>query len=55
MGALVVAPMLLTWATRRNKWSRHHAAEAAALFAGLIVTCWLVFLGGFTAGLENSR
>jgi signal transduction histidine kinase/CheY-like chemotaxis protein len=54
MGALVVAPLLLTWATCRNTWPLRRPAETAAMFAGFLATCWLVFLRGFTTGLGES-
>jgi signal transduction histidine kinase/ActR/RegA family two-component response regulator len=54
MGALVVAPPLLAWATCRNTWPLHRPVEAAAMFVALLATCWLVFFGGFTTGLGES-
>ncbi len=52
MGALVVAPPLLVWATDRGL--PRPRVEAVALFTGLIATSGLVFLGGFTTGFGGS-
>jgi PAS domain S-box-containing protein len=44
MGALLVAPLLLTWQRWRwSQWSAARAAECAVLFVGLAVTARLVF------------
>jgi len=46
MGDLVVAPLLLIWPTHsRLRLSRRKSVEAAALLAGLILLCALVFGG----------
>jgi signal transduction histidine kinase/CheY-like chemotaxis protein len=45
-GALVVAPLLLTWAHRpRFEWGGHRRLEAVALFSVLVGVCLLVFSG----------
>ena len=50
MGALVVAPVLLTWSTPpRPRWHLRRAAEAGTLLAALIVTGQIIFGGWFTA------
>jgi signal transduction histidine kinase/ActR/RegA family two-component response regulator len=54
MGALLVAPPLLTWATGQSQRSLRRPVEALALIAGLIATSWVVFLGGLTTGLGGS-
>jgi signal transduction histidine kinase len=54
MGTLVVAPPLLTWVTSRNKSFLHRPVEVAALFVGLLATCWLAFLGRVNAGLSET-
>ena len=54
MGALVVAPPILTWVTCRNHSPLHRPVEAGAMFAGLLATSWLVFLSGLTTGLGES-
>ena len=49
-GDLVMAPVLLTWATtRRSHWQSGRIAEAAALFGTLVLTTMVVFMGIFTA------
>ncbi len=46
-GALVTAPLLLTWATRRQAWQRGELGEAAALLVALVAVSLLVFTGLF--------
>jgi PAS domain S-box-containing protein len=53
MGALVVAPVLLTWVSARGPLPRRRLAEALALLAGLVVTCLTVFTGWITASLRD--
>jgi signal transduction histidine kinase/integral membrane sensor domain MASE1 len=49
MGAVVTAPLILTWAAERpHRWSGRRALEAAALLALLLVLGASVFVGGFT-------
>jgi signal transduction histidine kinase/CheY-like chemotaxis protein len=54
LGALVVAPFLLTWFTARGKppWGR--PMEAVALLGGLVVTVSIVFLGGMITGFGEA-
>ncbi len=55
MGALLVAPVLLTWAARHHvTWSLRRVGEAAALLALLAVVSQLVFGGWFATGAINS-
>jgi signal transduction histidine kinase/integral membrane sensor domain MASE1/ActR/RegA family two-component response regulator len=54
MGALVMAPVLLTWPARRGPWSARRLVEAVALFGGLIATSALVFGGRASTGLGES-
>jgi PAS domain S-box-containing protein len=53
MGALVVAPVLLTWVSARGRWPRRRLAEALALLAGLIGTCLMVFTGWVTGSFRD--
>ena len=46
MGALVVAPLLLVWATARPSLSRARALEGLALLTLLVAVGSIVFLGG---------
>src|SRR5262249_1517567 len=49
VGNLVIAPVLLPWASKRRvNWEPRRLAEAAALFAALIAICVLVFAGDWT-------
>jgi len=51
MGALIVAPVLLTWAARGEiAWSLRRVGEAGALLASLAAVSQLVFGGSFTPG-----
>jgi diguanylate cyclase (GGDEF)-like protein/PAS domain S-box-containing protein len=55
MGALVIAPVLLTWATRRQiTWTLPRVAEAGALFALLAAISESVFNGWFAVGTIKS-
>src|SRR5207249_1704477 len=55
MGALLVAPVLLTWASRHQvTWSLRRVGEAGALLALLAVVSQLVFGGWFATGAINS-
>jgi PAS domain S-box-containing protein len=54
MGALVVAPLLLTWVAGRQPWPPRRRAEALILLAGLVATCWIVFTGRLTTGFGDS-
>jgi len=50
MGALIVAPVLLTWAARREiAWTLRRVGEAGALLASLAVVSEMVF-GGWLLG-----
>ena len=42
-GALIVAPILLLWDTRRDRWSARDAREFALLVISLLLTSGLVF------------
>jgi PAS domain S-box-containing protein len=44
-GALVVAPAILAWASRRPRWSGRRVAEASVLLVMLIAVSLLVFAG----------
>jgi signal transduction histidine kinase len=48
LGALVVAPVLLTWATGYQSVLKR-PIEMYALVGGLLLTSWVAFLGGFTS------
>jgi signal transduction histidine kinase/integral membrane sensor domain MASE1/CheY-like chemotaxis protein len=54
IGTLVVAPVLLTWASRRSPLPWHRPAEAVALLAGLFATSWVAYLAGFTSGFGGA-
>jgi len=55
MGALLVAPVLLTWASRHQvTWSLRRVGEAGALLALLAVVSQMVFGGWFATGAINS-
>jgi signal transduction histidine kinase/integral membrane sensor domain MASE1/ActR/RegA family two-component response regulator len=54
MGALVVAPAILTWTTRRNLLPWRRPVEAAALLAGLVATSLFAFVTGWITNLEQS-
>jgi signal transduction histidine kinase/CheY-like chemotaxis protein len=54
IGALVVAPVLLTWFSAGGKLPWRRRIEALVLIAGLTVTSWITFLGGFTTGLGGA-
>jgi PAS domain S-box-containing protein len=45
-GALIVAPVILVWASRGPQWPRHRFAEAGVLLVMLAGVSWLVFAGG---------
>jgi diguanylate cyclase (GGDEF)-like protein len=53
-GAIIVTPLILLWVEdpRLNRKSER-IAELAALFVGLIFTCWVVFAGGFNSVLKH--
>ncbi len=51
LGALVVAPVLLTWVSGGGKRVLGRPAEAGALIVGLVAASWLAFLGDFTTDL----
>ena len=54
MGALLVAPALLTWsAWRRIRWPARRALEAAAAFAGLVLVASGVFGGGLAVASDH--
>jgi signal transduction histidine kinase/ActR/RegA family two-component response regulator len=54
MGALVVAPVLLTWAAGRGRWPAWRLVEGIVLLGGLIATGAIVFGGRATTGLGES-
>ena len=54
IGALVVAPVLLTWASGGSRLLLRRPVEALVLIAGLVGASWLAFLGGFTTGLGGA-
>ncbi len=54
IGALVVAPVLLTWGSGGGNRVRQRPAEAVALILGLVAASWLAFLSGFTTGLGGA-
>ncbi len=45
VGALVVAPLLITWSARRGRWSRGQFLEAAILLSCLVLVGQVVFGG----------
>jgi signal transduction histidine kinase len=49
-GALVVAPVVLTWGSVRGRWLRSRIREALALGVALASASALVFLGGRSGG-----
>jgi signal transduction histidine kinase/ActR/RegA family two-component response regulator len=51
MGALVVAPVILTWATLRDLWTARRRMEALVMVVGLVVTSLAAFALDLTAGL----
>jgi diguanylate cyclase (GGDEF)-like protein len=54
VGAMVVTPLVLLWRENpRLNWTRRQAIELALLFAGLILTAWAVFGGGFHSEVKN--
>jgi diguanylate cyclase (GGDEF)-like protein len=53
-GAIIVAPLLVLWAENpRIRRRRARSLELAALFGGLIFTCWVLFAGGFHSVLKH--
>src|SRR6185436_4364933 len=54
MGALLVAPALLTWSSwRRIQWPPRRAMEAAAAFSCLLLVAAGVFAGGVSAAAHH--
>jgi PAS domain S-box-containing protein len=54
MGALVVTPLILAWATpETSRWSRPRIFEAAVCAAGLLLGTQLSFNSWFVYGMEN--
>ncbi len=55
MGALIVAPVLLTWAARREiTWNLRRVGEAGVLLASLAVVSQMVFGGWLVGGALGS-
>jgi PAS domain S-box-containing protein len=54
MGALVVTPVLLIWATDRGRWSPRQLGEVGLLLIGLVATSLIAFAGGLTTSLGHS-
>jgi diguanylate cyclase (GGDEF)-like protein len=53
-GAIIVTPLILLWAENpRLNRDRKSIIELALLFAGLVLTCWVVFAGGFHSVLKQ--
>jgi diguanylate cyclase (GGDEF)-like protein len=54
VGAMLATPLvLLWWENPRLNWTRKKIVELAALFLGLISTCWVVFGGRLHSTVKN--
>jgi two-component system, cell cycle sensor histidine kinase and response regulator CckA len=54
MGALVVTPLILAWATPGSlRWTRHRIVEAVCCASGLLLGTQLSFNSWFVYGVEN--
>ncbi|MCI0332802.1 MAG: MASE1 domain-containing protein [Planctomycetes bacterium] len=54
IGALVVAPVLLTWFSTPGNFLWRRPIESLILFVGLVATIWIVFFGGITTTLGGA-